>query len=676
VTRKGELRNIAWSNVLTKDSQGKIVDLTCLGIDLTERHRSEKELKESEEKYRLLVENQSDMVVKVDTSGRFLFVSPTYCRTFGKTEDELLGRQFMPLVHEDDRALTAKAMEALYTPPHTAYIEQQAMTKDGWRWLAWVDTAVLDEDGKVMEIIGVGRDITKRKRVEDAVRQNENKFRSLFNLSPQAIAVTDLKTGRLVDVNHKLCEVTHYAKDEIVGRRTTEVGFYSQKERIRFVDALKKFGQVNGLEMDFITKDGSVLKTLMFARLIDVSGESSVITIFHDITAQKRLERSLLRAQKMESIGTLSGGIAHDFNNILFPIVGMSEMLMEDFPPESETYSSAKEIFTAARRGSDLVKQILAFSRQSDHRLIPVQIQRILREVINLSRSTIPTYIDIDFNIQKECGMIMGDPTQMHQVAMNLITNAYHALEATGGKISVTLKETQLSREELSDPELKPGKYAEITVSDTGCGFDPSLKEKIFEPYFTTKETGKGTGLGLAVVYGIVKGHHGDIKIYSKIDRGTTVKVFLPLMESSYDHLPNEIPQKVETGTERILLIDDEVSIAKVGKQMLERLGYKVTMCLNSPEALKAFSAEPNAFDLVVSDMAMPNMTGDRLARRLIEIRPDIPIIICTGFSEWLDEERAANIGIKGFLLKPVVKAEIAKMIREVLAGGNGVSRD
>ncbi len=616
MTRKGELRNIAWSNVLTKDSQGKIVDLTCLGIDLTERHRSEKELKESEEKYRLLVENQSDMVVKVDTSGRFLFVSPTYCRTFGKTEDELLGRQFMPLVHEDDRALTAKAMEALYTPPHTAYIEQQAMTKDGWRWLAWVDTAVLDEDGKVMEIIGVGRDITKRKRVEDAVRQNENKFRSLFNLSPQAIAVTDLKTGRLVDVNHKLCEVTHYAKDEIVGRRTTEVGFYSQKERIRFVDALKKFGQVNGLEMDFITKDGSVLKTLMFARLIDVSGESSVITIFHDITAQKRLERSLLRAQKMESIGTLSGGIAHDFNNILFPIVGMSEMLMEDFPPESETYSSAKEIFTAARRGSDLVKQILAFSRQSDHRLIPVQIQRILREVINLSR------------------------------------------------------------EELSDPELKPGKYAEITVSDTGCGFDPSLKEKIFEPYFTTKETGKGTGLGLAVVYGIVKGHHGDIKIYSKIDRGTTVKVFLPLMESSYDHLPNEIPQKVETGTERILLIDDEVSIAKVGKQMLERLGYKVTMCLNSPEALKAFSAEPNAFDLVVSDMAMPNMTGDRLARRLIEIRPDIPIIICTGFSEWLDEERAANIGIKGFLLKPVVKAEIAKMIREVLAGGNGVSRD
>ncbi len=616
MTRKGELRNIAWSNVLTKDSQGKIVDLTCLGIDLTERHRSEKELKESEEKYRLLVENQSDMVVKVDTSGRFLFVSPTYCRTFGKTEDELLGRQFMPLVHEDDRALTAKAMEALYTPPHTAYIEQQAMTKDGWRWLAWVDTAVLDEDGKVMEIIGVGRDITKRKRVEDAVRQNENKFRSLFNLSPQAIAVTDLKTGRLVDVNHKLCEVTHYAKDEIVGRRTTEVGFYSQKDRIRFVDALKKFGQVNGLEMDFITKDGSVLKTLMFARLIDVSGESSVITIFHDITAQKRLERSLLRAQKMESIGTLSGGIAHDFNNILFPIVGMSEMLMEDFPPESETYSSAKEIFTAARRGSDLVKQILAFSRQSDHRLIPVQIQRILREVINLSR------------------------------------------------------------EELSDPELKPGKYAEITVSDTGCGFDPSLKEKIFEPYFTTKETGKGTGLGLAVVYGIVKGHHGDIKIYSKIDRGTTVKVFLPLMESSYDHLPNEIPQKVETGTEWILLIDDEVSIAKVGKQMLERLGYKVTMCLNSPEALKAFSAEPNAFDLVVSDMAMPNMTGDRLARRLIEIRPDIPIIICTGFSEWLDEERAANIGIKGFLLKPVVKAEIAKMIREVLAGGNGVSRD
>jgi nitrogen-specific signal transduction histidine kinase len=295
-------------------------------------------------------------------------------------------------------------------------------------------------------------------------------------------------------------------------------------------------------------------------------------------------------------------------------------MLMQDFPSGSPEHSSANAIFNAAMRGKDLVKQILAFSRQSEHKLIPVRPQQILKEVIKLTRSTIPTSIDVIANIQHDCGLVMADPTQLHQVAMNLITNAFHALEPTGGKLSVTLKETELSSDDLPGFALEPGKFAQLTVSDTGCGIDPSLMDKIFEPYFTTKEKDKGTGLGHAVVYGIVKEHRGEIKIYSELGKGTTIKVFLPLIKKFHGSFQSEIQQTIETGTERILLVDDETSIANVEKQMLERLGYQVTMRVNSVEALEAFGAKPNAFDLVISDITMPNMTGDQLARELIAI--------------------------------------------------------
>jgi PAS domain S-box-containing protein len=401
--------------------------------------------------------------------------------------------------------------------------------------------------------------------------------------------------------------------------------------------------------------------------------------LVQDITELKRAEEERLKlqdqlaqAQKIESIGNLAGGIAHDFNNILFPIVGMSEMLLEDLPAGSLEHENAQVILDAGKRGGDLVKQILAFSRQTEHKVIPVRIQQILKEVLKLGRSTIPTDIEIAQDIQADCGMVMADPTQLHQIAMNLITNAYHAIEQTSGIISVQLKETILGREGLADSLLEPGRYALLSVSDTGCGIDPPLMKKIFDPYFTTKEQGKGTGLGLAVVYGIVKEHHGDIKVYSELGEGTTFKVYLPLMEKFSEAVFVGKVKRDETGTERILLVDDEEPVAKLEKQMLERLGYRVTSRINSVAALEVFGAKPAAFDLVVTDMTMPNMTGNQLARELISIRPDIPIIICTGFSERISKEKAPDFGIKGFLMKPVVKSEMAKMVRKVLDEAKG----
>ena len=263
--------------------------------------------------------------------------------------------------------------------------------------------------------------------------------------------------------------------------------------------------------------------------------------------------------------------------------------------------------------------------------------------------------------------MVQADSTQVHQIAMNLITNAYHAVEPTGGEIAVRLREVEIESGQLLDSDLLPGRYALLSVSDTGVGIDPSIIQKIFEPYFTTKEQGKGTGLGLAVVYGIVKDHHGDIKVYSELGKGTTCNVYLPIMTKADKIVPAAENEDAQVGHERILLVDDEEPIAKLEKQMLERLGYTVAMRVNSLEALEAFKANPESFDLVISDMTMPQMTGDQLAKELISIQADIPIIICTGFSEKLNQKTAASIGIKGFLMKPIVKAEMAKMVRKVL---------
>ncbi len=396
-------------------------------------------------------------------------------------------------------------------------------------------------------------------------------------------------------------------------------------------------------------------------------GTISKMTVFRDTTDLKKLESQLVQAQKMESIGNLAGGIAHDFNNLLFPIIGMSEMLLEDLPQDSLEHENVQEIFTAGRRAGELVNQILAFSRQSKHKMTPVRVQNVLKEVLKLGRSTIPTNIEIQQNIQQNCGLVMADATQIHQVAMNLITNAYHAVGSKNGAIDIELKEISIEENELPDKELPPGKHVRFSVSDSGIGMAQSTINKIFEPYFTTKEKGKGTGLGLAVVYGIVKEHRGEIEVYSEVGKGTTFCIYLPLMKKATEFVSTEQTSELVTGTEKILLVDDEVSVAKLEGKMLSRLGYQVTLTTDSKEALNKFKLSPDSYDIVISDMTMPNMTGDQLAKELLSIKADIPIIICTGFSERINKEQAEMLGVKGFLMKPVVKSDMAQMVRKML---------
>ena len=509
--------------------------------------------------------------------------------------------------------------------------------------------------------------IIRRRKAEYNLRKSEEKFRNIFDLSPQAIALSELQSGKLVDINEKLCELSQYSKDELLGRTTTELGLYADADRALFIAELTDKGQVNGLEMEFMAKDGSKLIALMFSRMIELGAESLILTIFFDLTHQKELEGRLQKAQRMEAIGNLASGIAHDFNNLLSPIIGMSELLLLDLPSNTQAYEDIKEILTAGNRGSELVKQLLAFGRQSEHTLMPVSLQQIAKEAYKLTRSFIPSEIEMIQDIQQDCRSVQADGPQIHQVVMNLITNAYHAVELNKGTITLRLKEIRFNHEEHAAFSLSPGCYARLTVEDTGHGIEPENQEKIFEPYFTTKEKGKGTGLGLATVYGIIKEHKGEIRVASESEKGTRFDLYLPVIEQSCDEISVQCFENDVTGSERILLVDDEEPIIRLEKQALERLGYEVTPCHDSLEALQIFKSHPQYFDLIVTDLSMPNLSGDKLALEILASRPEIPIILCTGFSDRINQETIQSIGIKGFLMKPIAQSEFAQLVRKLL---------
>ena len=403
---------------------------------------------------------------------------------------------------------------------------------------------------------------------------------------------------------------------------------------------------------------------------------SKVFVTVIDITEQVKLknenkafEKQLQQTQKLEAIGSLAGGIAHDFNNILAPIMGRAELMLVENTDNPEVTNHCRGIIEASRRARDLVKQILTFSRQVDQEILPVCIADIVMEVVKLVRPTLPSTIDIDCQLPAKGPRVMADATQLHQVMMNLITNAYHAMEDTGGLLSLRLETISLGLGAFNNLNISPGLYQQLTIADTGHGMDEATMAKIFDPYFTTKPRGKGTGLGLAVVLGILRGYGGEIRVASRPGKGTTFTLYFPVVELAEQQIHQTIdPQEpMPRGREHILLVDDEKSIADVTTSMLERLGYRVTVRLSGFDALEAFRSLSSTIDLLIADLTMPQMTGLQLYREIKTIRPDIKVIICTGFSEQLDSDKSRVIGIQGFLNKPVVMADLAHCVRRVL---------
>ena len=371
----------------------------------------------------------------------------------------------------------------------------------------------------------------------------------------------------------------------------------------------------------------------------------------------------------MEAIGNLAGGIAHDFNNILGVILGYTEMAKNNLPTGTRQRQQLDQVLIAANRAKNLVKQILTFSRQAQVDRTPLKLQPLLKEGAVMLRSSLPSTISIMTDIDPNSGAVLADPTQVHQILINLCTNAYHAMENTGGTLSVSLKTIHIGSEgEGLHMHIRPGEYNELVVSDTGRGIAPNVIGKIFDPYFTTKGAGKGTGMGLAIAHGIISEYGGTITVESKIGKGSTFHVYFPVVHE--DALQEDVElENIPKGTERILFIDDEQILAQMGQDMLERLGYTVTVRSSSLEALQLFQNNPIEFDMVITDQTMPDMTGGELAYRMMQVRPDIPIILCTGYSSLIDEDTAKAMGIKEFALKPLTEKTLATLIRKVFNG-------
>jgi len=509
---------------------------------------------------------------------------------------------------------------------------------------------------------------------------SEKRYRSLVETSPIGILSMD-KGWKIVFANQTLEEITDYSQADLCSMNFWDMVSSDEQDRMRQTgENYLRQGMQKGWEIRWIRKDGQPIWVEFRAIRIEEVGKQAILVNVMDVTEQKlaceekkELQTQLQHAQKMEAIGSLAGGIAHDFNNILLPIIGYTEMAMTDVPQNSLIGKNLAEVLKAADLAKSLVQQILTFSRRSEKERKPLKIQPIIKESLKLLRASLPSTIEIRKNIDNECGAILADPTQIYQVMMNLCTNAYHAMREKGGILEVTLTEVNIDSPDLPpNLDLNPGPYLRLVISDTGHGMDRTVVERIFDPYFTTKGPGEGTGLGLSVVHGIVRSHDGYITVYSELSEGTTFYIYLPLID-----VDTKVPEAISTepapkGEEYILFVDDDEQIVNVVQQILERLGYCVAARTSSVEALEAFQAQSGKFDLVITDLTMPNMTGIELAKRLIDIRSDIPIILCTGFSETISKKKAEAIGIREYVMKPITMHGLAMTIRKVLDKDKG----
>lgn len=514
------------------------------------------------------------------------------------------------------------------------------------------------------------KSITRRKKTEKALRQSEAQLRTLINTLPDLVWLKD-PDGVYLSCNLKFEKLFGAKETAIVGK--TDYDFVDKELADFFREKDKTVMEIckpnmNEEEITYADDGHRELLETIKTPMLDSDGRViGVLGVGRDITDRKRMQEELFQAQKMEAIGTLAGGIAHDFNNILSIIIGYTELAKYDAQPGSRHAVNLEKVFEAGNRAKELVKQILAFSRQEEISPIPMQLQSLIKEALKMLRSSIPTIIEIRDDIDSKCGVVLADPTQAHQILMNLCTNANHAMEETGGILRIQLKNTSIgnSKQQLA-LNINSGEYVELIVSDTGSGIGSDVIDKIFEPYFTTKERGKGTGMGLSIVHGIITDYGGGITVESKLGKGTAFHVYFPTVAKEELLLAKDV-EKIPLGSERILFVDDEELLAKMGKDMLARLGYDVTAQNSSLEALAIFQNNPNAFDVVITDQTMPGMTGADLSKRILQIRPDIPIILCTGYSNLIDEDSAKVLGIKEFVLKPLTNEVIAKLIRKVL---------
>jgi two-component system, cell cycle sensor histidine kinase and response regulator CckA len=665
-----------------RDADGKIQYIEGVIIDTTKLKQTEEALRSSQEQFsKAFRSSPAPMVISTISDGRFIDVNRRFLDMLEYNRDELIGRTSGELGIWEDPELRHFGVASLQQNGSLREKPVRFRAKKGsYRNTLWSAELITIDSKKYM--LSLIYDITEHKKTEQELREARHRLADIIDFLPDATLVID-RSGTVIAWNRAIEEMTGVPSSEMTGKGNYEyaIPFYGERRPI-LVDLILSSHDVLENQYKFIKreKDRIIVETdvpkvrgrkrvlwATAAPILNVHDEIvGAIESIRDTTDRRELEAQLIRAHKMESIGTLAGGIAHDFNNILTSIIGFTDMTIHELK-DPDLVQNLGFVMKSCDRAKDLVRQILTFSRQSEQSKIPIEIDGFIKDSIKLIRSLLPTTIDIRIRINGKPSSVISDPAHIYQILMNLCTNAAYAMRENGGILEIALEKIAITGHEAATvSNLHAGDYVKISVSDTGHGISEAMIDRIFDPFFTTKPVGEGTGLGLSVVYGIVRDHGGSIKVQSAPGKGSTFHVYLPTTgscPSPIEYFDEKLPQ----GCERILFVDDEDSIVQLGEQMLRSLGYEVTARSSSVEALEAFRIQPDKFDLVVTDMTMPNMTGLNLSKEILGIRPDMPIILCTGYSELVNENTFKQFGIKSFIMKPLSRKNIAAMVRQAL---------
>ncbi|MDA3971249.1 MAG: response regulator [Desulfobulbaceae bacterium] len=627
----------------------------------------------------LILSSTGEGIFGLDLEGRITFINPAGATMLQRSAAEVLGQIAHDLHHHTRGDNTPFPRDTC--PIYAAYRDgavhqlddELFWRKDGTSFpVEYISTPMRDEQGEMVGAVVAFSDISQRKQAEELIQ-------NILECVDEGFLIID-RDFRILSANRAYSQLVDRPLAEIIGSTCYETYHHVTAPCDECggsttdcpVQLVFTTGEPHSaLQHHEDAAGGGVYREAKAYPYTKDSGGrvETVIETIVDVSQLYKLEAQLRQAQKMEAIGTLAGGIAHDFNNILSPILGYSEMVQEMLPLDSEERGMVQEIRTAGLRAKDLVKQILTFSRKGEEEPQPVQIHLIIKEALKLLHSSIPTTISIHQEVG-DCGLVMADPTQIHQVLMNLCTNGYHAMLDTGGEMSVSLAVVELTGQDVLDElTVAPGPHVKLCVRDTGCGIAKGLQERIFDPYFTTKPQGEGTGLGLSVVRGIVQGHHGHITMDSKPGRGTEFCVYLPQVKLQDDgSVETNGNWEIPRGSGTVLVVDDEPVIRRLHQRLLLGLGYEVLVCANGAEALETFQQHSDGIDLVLTDMAMPKMNGAELTLQIKQLSPATPVVLCTGYSDSMDEKKAKEIGIDRFLVKPVNARALAQTLHELMA--------